>query len=75
MTRQGPKMIDAAEIVTRNPGVAKLAVARLVGPNGSTRYGYEIVDRAIKAGMIQARIAGNRYQLFPADWDMSEIAR
>jgi hypothetical protein len=72
--RKGARMIEAADFVTRNPGVTKMAVAKDIGPNQSLRFGYSIVGRAIAAGMIQARRSGNgSYQLFPADWDMNEV--
>jgi hypothetical protein len=32
--------------------LTKLDVARRVGPNGSVKYGYAIVDRAIRAGLL-----------------------
>jgi hypothetical protein len=71
--RIGPKMVDAAEVVNRYPGCTKKEVAKIVGPNQSLRYGYQIVDRAIGAGLIHARACGNHYQLFPGDWDMSTV--
>jgi hypothetical protein len=56
MTRRiGPGMLAAAAYVASSPGCPKLPVARAVGPNGSTRFGYAIVDRAISAGLIEHR--------------------
>ena len=61
---RAPKMHAARDFVADNPGCCKLAVAEAVGPNGSRRFGYEIVDRAIRAGMIDAERADNgRYTL------------
>ena len=51
---RAPKMHAALDYVLDNPGCCKLAVAEAVGPYSSRRYGYEIVDRAIRAGMIDA---------------------
>lgn len=74
--RIGHQMTAAANYVTDNPGCTKMAVAAAVGPNGSLRFGYEVVDRAIHAGLIQAhQTPRGAYQLFPADWDVSEIIR
>ena len=59
-----PKMHAALDYVLDNPGCCKLAVAEAVGPYSSRRYGYAIVDRAIKAGMIDAtRGDSGRYAL------------
>lgn len=57
------KMQQALEIVRSNPGCTKLFVAKLVGPHGSLRYGYAIVDRCIRRRMITARAVGNKYSL------------
>jgi|OM-RGC.v1.032392763 hypothetical protein len=58
-----PRMADAVQYVFFNEGCPKLHVAEHVGPNGSRRFGYQTVDRAIKAGLINARWVGNRYEL------------
>jgi hypothetical protein len=55
MTRTGPRMAEAAAYVAAHPGCTKLAAALAVGPNQSTNYGYRTVDRAIAAGLIEAR--------------------
>jgi hypothetical protein len=61
---RAPKMHAALDYVLDNPGCCKLAVAEAVGPYSSRRYGYAIVDRAIKAGMINAtRSECGRYTL------------
>jgi len=52
--RIGPKMQEAVAFVADNPGCCILPVAEEVGPYGSRQYGYAIVHRAIKAGLIQA---------------------
>ena len=53
----------AAWYVARNPNCAILPIARLVGPHNSTFYGYQIVHRAINAGLIHATYASGRYTL------------
>lgn len=64
MTRIGPKMQDAVLFVRDNPGCAILPVAEYVGPNGSRKYGYETVHRAIRAGLIEAvKLPSGRYSL------------
>jgi hypothetical protein len=56
MTRRiGPGMLAAAAYVASSPGCCKLPVAKAVGPNGSLRFGYAIVDRAMRAGLIEHR--------------------
>ena len=67
MSRIGPRMHDVATYVAAHPGCPKLHAAEYVGPNGSRRYGYATVDRAIRAGLIEARQGkGNAYALYPA---------
>lgn len=73
--RIGPRMQEAAEFVRENPGCAKLPVAEYVGPYGSRRYGYETVNRAIRAGLIRAeRTKSGRYRLFPAGRPLEALA-
>lgn len=63
--RIGPKMQAAVDFVKENPGCAILPVAEAIGPNGSRRYGYAAVHRAIKAGLIEADEGkGNKYELY-----------
>ena len=50
--RIGPKMLEAAQFVRRHPGASQKRIAAAVGPNGSHRYGTEIVKRAERAGLI-----------------------
>lgn len=61
MTRIGPKMDHVRALVARGP-LTLIDVARQVGPNGSLRYGYAIVDRAIAAGLVRtgAPLPGRR---------------
>lgn len=69
--RIGSKMRAAANYVRRNSGCAILPVAEYVGPHGSRRYGYAIVDRAIRAGLIAAAVDPNhkgRYVLTPGSF-------
>lgn len=68
MIRKGSKMTAAAEYVAAHPGCTKMAAAGHIGPNGSLRFGYAAVDRAINAGMIRAAAVdgGRRYELYPA---------
>jgi hypothetical protein len=62
--RIGSKMRVAADYVAGHPGCTKMAAAAAAGPNGSLRFGYAAVDRAIRAGLIRAVPAGPRYQLY-----------
>jgi hypothetical protein len=61
---KAPKMFSAADFVLAHPGCTKLAVAESVGPNASRRYGYAIVNRAIRRGLIKAVVGPRgRYSL------------
>jgi hypothetical protein len=53
-TRIGPAMQHAVRYVHEIGGVAScaLVVAEAVGPNGSRKYGYQTVDRCIRAGLL-----------------------
>lgn len=55
--RVGPAMLRVQRIVAEanavNSPVTMAQVARLVGPNGSQKYGYRTVQRAIDAGLIR----------------------
>ncbi|HTX65625.1 MAG TPA: hypothetical protein VMD31_07620 [Opitutaceae bacterium] len=64
MIRKGAKMAAAIEFVKENPRCTKMAAAAAVGPNGSLRFGYAVVDRALKAGFIGAVPVGRRYELY-----------
>ena len=58
MNRIGPAMKAAVEYVSANPGCPKLPCARAIGPNGSTKFGYAAIDRAMRAGLIEDRATG-----------------
>jgi hypothetical protein len=51
--RIGPKMRQAQLYVKHHPGCTKHEVAKDVGPRGSIKWGYDIVNRAIAAGLIK----------------------
>lgn len=61
--RVGAKMLMATGYVAAFPGTAKYQPAVCAGPNGSTQFGYAIVDRAIGAGLIEAELLPSRYSL------------
>jgi len=66
MKKIGPKMHQAVIYVANHPGCRILPVAEEVGPHGSRQYGYAIVHRAIKAGLIKAvKDKHGRYTLTP----------
>lgn len=60
-------MRDVAAYVARNPGRAMWYAACFVGPNGSAKFGYRAVHRAIKAGLVRT-VHGprNAVLLYPA---------
>lgn len=49
--RVGPKMARVAQLCSDSPR-ARIDLALIVGPNRSLKFGYEIVNRAIKAGIV-----------------------
>lgn len=63
--RIGHKMLQAAAFVTENPGCTKRDVVRDIAPDKLVMcHGYNIVDRAIRAGLIVAeRLPSGRYSL------------
>lgn len=65
--RVGPMMSAVASFVAANPGLAMLAAARAVGPNGSLNYGYRTVHRAIKAGLVRADRTAAATYLYPVE--------
>lgn len=66
--RVGPAMWAAVEYVAAHPGCPKLPAAKAAGPNGSTAYGYQAVDRTMVAGLIEHRgQTGDRYALYVTD--------
>lgn len=69
MTRIGPQMQRAIDIVAGNPGCTIRFVAKQLHIGAATgranAYGYDPVNRAIQAGRITAkRGARNSYALF-----------
>ena len=48
----GPKMHSAVKLAASKIYQSKKELAEAVGPNGSTDYGYRIVDRCIRKGLI-----------------------
>jgi hypothetical protein len=48
----GPGMLAACEYLLVAPHASKSEVAVAVGPHGSRFYGWQIVQRAIHAGLI-----------------------
>jgi len=50
----GPKMHEAVRGAGREVWQSKKQLAEWVGPHGSTDYGYRIVDRCIRKGLICA---------------------
>ena len=56
-------MIAAVQYVTQHPGCSILPVAEAIGPNGSRRFGYAAVHRAIRAGLLNAKRSHGRYAL------------
>jgi hypothetical protein len=48
----GPKMHSAVKLAASKVYQSKKELAETVGPNGSTDYGYRIVDRCISKGLI-----------------------
>jgi hypothetical protein len=61
--RKGRQMAAAIAYVAEHPRCTKMAAASEIGPNGSLRFGYAIVDRAIRAGFIGAVWDGRKYEL------------
>jgi hypothetical protein len=54
-TKIGPRMDDLMSLLDSTGGVAPsmMWLAERVGPHGSLRYGYQIVHRCIRAGLIR----------------------
>jgi len=48
----GPKMHSAVINANRKVWQSKNELAKFVGPNGSSDYGYRIVNRCIRKGLI-----------------------
>jgi DNA-binding IscR family transcriptional regulator len=65
--RIGPRMAEALDYVTHNPGCAKLHAASALSGRypGTSAYAYDVVNRLIRAGLVVARKGkGNAYALF-----------
>lgn len=63
----GPRMQAVADYVSTHPGSVSWHVAQAVGPNGSTRFGYEAINRAVAAGIVVRKSGkGNTTHLYPA---------
>lgn len=48
----GPKMHGAVKLAARRAWASKNELAKAIGPNGSQDYGYRIVNRCIRKGLI-----------------------
>lgn len=73
LPRVGRGMLDACIAVSAETKPTKHAVSRQIGPHGSNAYGWAIVQRAIRAGLIrdvgtQARSA---LELTPLGWQLT----
>lgn len=62
--RKGARMAQVIEYVKAHPRCTKMAAAAAIGPNGSLRLGYAVVDRTIRAGFIGAVQYSNHYALY-----------
>ncbi len=62
LKRIGPRMIEAANYVRNHPNCCKCDVADSISPQ-SRMYGYNTVDRAIKARIIRVVQSKPVYQL------------
>ncbi len=66
----GPKMEELARLVAERPGRITCRYAEQVGPNGSLRFGYRTVARAVRAGLVARRpdpAYPHRTRLFPVE--------
>jgi hypothetical protein len=54
MPRIGDRMVLCLKLLDSSGGEIEGVVnlARMVGPNGSTKYGYEIVTRCVRHGLV-----------------------
>lgn len=74
--RIGPKMLAAAAYVKKYGPSCIYPIARAVGPNGSTKFGYEIVWRAVAAGLLDSkRGKGNSYIVSLVESDSNEVSK
>jgi hypothetical protein len=72
--RVGEKMLMATAYVARHPGTVKYGPAVYAGPNGSTQFGYAIVDRAIGAGLVTDAGIPGRYSLTVTEAGLAALA-
>jgi DNA-binding IscR family transcriptional regulator len=73
--RIGPRMAEALDYITRNPGCAKLHAASALSGRypGTSAFAFRPVNRLIQAGMVVARKGkGNAYALFVAESEGSK---
>ncbi len=60
----GPKMTEAVRFVSQNEGCTKAAVAAHLAPgNNDNRTGYDPVNRALRAGLIENHSAAGASDL------------
>lgn len=66
--RVGRRMALLTRMVAATPGKSRAWYAVRVGPNGSMRYGYAIIGRAVRAGLVRVEVEGRlgRLHLTPA---------
>jgi hypothetical protein len=74
MNRIGPAMKAATRYVAEHPGCPKLPAAESCGPNSSRKFGYEAVNRAMRAGLIEDRNRGGIYALHITDKGLAAIS-
>jgi hypothetical protein len=58
--RVGPKMQQILDLASRPGGIMRIDAAKRVGPHGSLGYGYQIVNRCIKAGLVRTGVPYGR---------------
>jgi len=49
----GPKMHSAVQLVSNRDYPSMNALAKIIGPNGSQDYGYRIINRCKRKGLIE----------------------
>jgi|GEM_PF-2706542 len=67
--RIGPRMRDAIAFIRSNPGCTKLAVVEHIAPTRhiNKQYGYAVVDRCMKAGLVRGTYAHGRWSLYAVE--------
>lgn len=71
----GTKMLRALQIVKDSPGCSKLDIATAISPYGTTRYGYVVVDRCIRYGLITADRQAAAYRLQITDAGLAVLGQ